>query len=76
MAYKDLRASLVTLQGTSTDPDAKLMAEIQQVFFEVALEMGLTGTEFLPEGRHAEDGSVLVYAQQLTGLLRYNLHLA
>jgi hypothetical protein len=61
MAHKDLRASLVRPQGTADSAELKRMAEIQQVFLEVAIENGLADAEFFPEGARQEDHSVVVY---------------
>jgi hypothetical protein len=61
MAYKDLRASLVRPEGMPASGDVKQMAEIQKVFFEIAVANGLADAEFFPEGIHPEDHTVVVY---------------
>ncbi|MGI8908402.1 MAG: hypothetical protein ACR2IE_18160 [Candidatus Sumerlaeaceae bacterium] len=61
MAYKDLRASLVKPDGLPATGEIKRMAEIQQVFFEIALENGLAEAEFFPDGTRSEEHSVVVY---------------
>lgn len=61
MAYKDLRASLIKPEGLPASGEAKRMAEIQQIFLEIAMEQGLAEAEFFPEGSRPEDHSVVVY---------------
>ncbi len=61
MAYKDLRASLVSSKDIAASAEARRMAEIQQIFFEIAVEQGLADAEYMPEGSRPEDHSVIVY---------------
>jgi hypothetical protein len=61
MAYKDLRASLIKPEGVPATGEAKKMAEIQQIFMEIALEQGMADAEFFTDGTRAEDHTVLIY---------------
>jgi hypothetical protein len=61
MAFKDLRASLVTPQELEAMLELHRAAEIQRVFLEIAIENGLADMQLHSADGRPEDHSVVVY---------------